>query len=147
MINVKEVKTNRDIKEFIELPLRLYKENPYFVPPIYADEKKLLKGGGCSDTADAVFYIAERDGKVVGRIQGIVQRQFNELHGTKRVRFTRFDPIDDKEVSRALFSAVEEWGRGLGMTELCGPLGYNDLDREGLLIVCSLFHGLCYSFL
>lgn len=134
MINVKEVKTKRDVKEFIEFPLRLYKGNPYFVPPMYADEKKLLKCGGNPDVADSVFYLAERDGKTVGRIQGIIQRQFNELHSTKRVRFTRFDAVDDKEVSRALFRAVEEWGRGLGMTELCGPLGYNDLDREGLLI-------------
>jgi hypothetical protein len=94
----------------------------------------LLKSKGKKDNADAIFFLAERDGKTVGRIQGILQKQYNELHNEKRIRFTRFDSIDDKEVSDALFSAVEAWGRELGMQEICGPLGYSDLDREGLLI-------------
>ena len=134
MVEIKEVKTAREIKEFIEFPLRLYKKCPWFVPPLYADEKKLLRAGGCSETADAIFLLAVRDKKTVGRIQGLIQKQYNELHGTRQVRFTRFDAIDDREVSDALFAAVEEWGRARGMTELCGPLGYSDLDREGLLV-------------
>lgn len=134
MVSIREVATKKDIKEFIEFPLRLYKNVYQFVPPLYSDEKKMLKRGGSPDVAESVFYLAERDGKTVGRIQGIIQKQYNELHGTKRVRFTRFDSIDDSEVSGALFGAVEEWARGFGMTELCGPLGYNDLEREGLLI-------------
>lgn len=134
MITVREVKTPRDIKEFIEFPLRLYKGVWNFTPPLYADEKKLLRDGGKPDVADSVFYLAERDGKTVGRIQGIIQKQYNELHGVKTVRFNRFDSIDDPEVSGALFTAVSEWGKACGMTELVGPLGYSDLDREGLLI-------------
>ena len=134
MITVREVKTPRDIKEFIEFPLRLYKGVWNFTPPLYADEKKLLRDGGKPDVADSVFYLAERDGKTVGRIQGIIQKQYNEIHGVKTVRFTRFDSIDDPEVSGALFTAVSEWGKAHGMTELVGPLGYSDLDREGLLI-------------
>lgn len=134
MITVREVKTPRDIKEFIEFPLRLYKGVWNFTPPLYADEKKLIRDGGKPDVADSVFYLAERDGKTVGRIQGIIQKQYNELHGVKTVRFTRFDSIDDPEVSGALFTAVSEWGKAHGMTELVGPLGYSDLDREGLLI-------------
>lgn len=134
MLEIREVKTKRDIKEFIEFPLRLYRENEYFVPPIYSDEKKLLTSGGQPKVGESVFFLAVKDGVTVGRIQGILQRQYNELHSEKRIRFTRFDSINDKEVSRALFSAVEEWGRGLGMNTVCGPLGYNDLDREGLLI-------------
>lgn len=134
MITVREVKTPRDIKEFIEFPLRLYKGVWNFTPPLYADEKKLLRDGGKPDVADSVFYLAERDGKTVGRIQGIIQKQYNEIHGLKTVRFTRFDSIDDPEVSGALFTAVSEWGKAHGMTELVGPLGYSDLDREGLLI-------------
>lgn len=134
MITVREVKTPRDIKEFIEFPLRLYKGVWNFTPPLYADEKKLLRDGGKPDVADSVFYLAERDGKTVGRIQGIIQKQYNELHGVKTVRFNRFDSIDDPEVSGALFTAVSEWGKAHGMTELVGPLGYSDLDREGLLI-------------
>lgn len=134
MLNIKEVKTARDIKEFIEFPLRLYKGNKYFVPPMYADEKKMIKEGGRPDIADSVFFLAERDGKTVGRIQGILHKQFNELNGTKRLRFTRFDSINDTEVSRALFGALEEWGKARGMDTVCGPLGYSDLDREGMLI-------------
>ena len=134
MVTVREVKTAKDIKEFIELPLRMYKECPYFVPPLYSDEKKLLKSGGINENADSVFYIAEKDGKTVGRIQGIIQKQYNSNHGVLQARFTRFDSADDTEVSKALFSAVEKWGAERGMTQLCGPLGYSDLDREGLLI-------------
>ena len=134
MVSVREVKNKRDAKLFVEFPLKLYRGCRWFVPPLYADEMKLVMAGGIREVAESVFLLAERDGKVVGRIQGIMQRQFNEINGTKRIRFTRFDSIDDTEVSRALFSALEEWGRGLGMTELCGPLGYSDLDREGLLI-------------
>ena len=75
MITVREVKTPRDIKEFIEFPLRLYKGVWNFTPPLYADEKKLLRDGGKPDVADSVFYLAERDSKTVGRIQGIIQKQ------------------------------------------------------------------------
>ena len=134
MTQIREVKTARDIKAFIEFPLQLYRDCPYFVPPFYGDEKKLLKSGGNTAHAEAVFFLAERDGKIVGRIQGLIQRQHNEKQKTAQVRFTRFDSIDDKEVAGALFAAVEAWGKQRGMTEVCGPLGYNDLDREGLLI-------------
>ncbi len=134
MVSVREVKTKRDIKEFIEFPLRLYRGCEFFVPPLYADERKLIEKNPNADIADSVYYLAERDGRVVGRIQGIIQKQYNSLHGCRRVRFTRFDAIDDTEVSGALFSAVEAWGREHGMDTLCGPLGYSDLDREGLLV-------------
>lgn len=134
MIEIVEVKTKSDIKEFIEFPLRLYKDCEYFVPPLYGDERKLILAGGQPKVAKSVFFLAKRDGATVGRIQGILQYQANEKNGNKRVRFTRFDSINDVGVSRALFSAVEKWGRELGMTELCGPLGYSDMDREGLLV-------------
>ena len=134
MIEIREVRTAKDIKEFIEFPLRLYKDCPYFVPPLYSDEKKLLKSGGVTADADAVFYLAARDGKTVGRIQGILQKEYNRSHNARQVRFTRFDSIDDIEVANALFSAVEKWGSELGMRQICGPLGYTDLDREGLLV-------------
>ena len=134
MVTVSVVSSARDIREFIELPLRLYKNCPHFVPPLYADEKKLLRSGGCTENADSIFLLARKDGKVVGRIHGIVQKQYNAIHGVKSARFTRFDCINDQETANALFIALEEWAGGLGMTELCGPLGFNDLDREGLLI-------------
>ncbi len=134
MVSIREVKGKKDIKEFIEFPLRLYRGVYGFVPPLYTDEKKLIKNGGDKKIADSVFFLAERDGKTVGRIQGIIQKQYNEIHNTKRVRFTRFDSIDDPEVSNALFGAVADWARGFGMEEMCGPLGYSDMDREGLLV-------------
>lgn len=134
MLTVKEVSSARDIKEFIEFPLRLYKKCPYFVPPLYSDEKKLLRSGGCSDIAKSVFYLAVEDGKTVGRIQGIIQYQYNDIHKVSQSRFTRFDTVNDKRVADALLSAVEKWSVAQGMTEIYGPLGFNDLDREGLLV-------------
>ena len=134
MVEIRRVETRRDIKEFIELPLRLYKNCPQFVPPIYSDEKKLLLSGGNTDEAESVFFLALRDGKTVGRIQAILHRQYNELKNERRVRFNRFDSYNDKEISRGLFGAVESWAREKGMCDVCGPLGYSDLDREGLLI-------------
>ncbi|MBE6586223.1 MAG: hypothetical protein E7645_06845 [Ruminococcaceae bacterium] len=135
MIEIREVKTKKDAKAFVELPLKIYKKCPYFVPPLYSDEIKLVTSGGNTPNAEAIFYLAFRDGNVVGRIQGIIQKQYNSLHQTTQARFTRFDVCDeDAEVSGALFSAVEHWAREHGMTEVCGPLGYNDMDREGLLI-------------
>ncbi|MBR3972181.1 MAG: GNAT family N-acetyltransferase [Ruminococcus sp.] len=134
MVEITRVSSPKDIKDFIDLPLRMYKDNHCFTPPLYGDEKKLLKSGGNSNTAESVFFLAKKDGKVVGRIQGIIQKQYNELHNTNQVRFTRFDSTDDKEVADSLFDAVEDWGKKHGMKEICGPLGYSDLDREGLLI-------------
>ncbi len=135
MITIQEVKTKKDIKAFIEFPLRLYKGNPYFVPPLYMEEKKLFnKVTVYSEQAESVFYLAKQDGKVVGRIQGILQRVSNEKWQQKRVRFTRFDCMDDQEVANALFAAVEAWATERGMDEVVGPLGYSDLEREGLLI-------------
>jgi len=134
MVEIRVVTTAKDIKEFINFPLRLYKNCPYFVPPLYSDEKKLLKASPDTPISQTVYYLAIRDGKTVGRIQGIIQKQYNEIHKVSQVRFTRFDCIDDAEVAKALFSAVETWGKNLGMTQLCGPLGFSDLDREGLLV-------------
>lgn len=134
MIEIKEVKGARDIKEFIEFPLRLYKNCPYFAPPLYSDEKKLLLSGGETEDADSVFFLAKKGGKTVGRIQGIIQWRYNADHKARQVRFTRFDSINDPRVSDALFSAVEHWAKDMGMNEMCGPLGFTDLDREGLLV-------------
>lgn len=134
MVEIREVKTSRDIKEFIEFPLRLYKNCPYFAPPLYSDEKKLIKSGGDTEDADSIFFLASREGKTVGRIQGIIQWRYNNDHKARQVRFTRFDSINDPRVSDALFSAVERWAKNMGMNEMCGPLGFTDLDREGLLV-------------
>lgn len=135
MIEVKEVKSRKQIKEFIEFPLNLYKNNEYFVPPLYVDEKAMFKSNyHYYDQAESVFYNAYKDGKIVGRIQGIIQFASNEKWNQKRVRFTRFDSINDQEVANTLFKAVEDWGKNKGMTEIVGPLGFSDQEREGLLV-------------
>ncbi|MBQ6263042.1 MAG: hypothetical protein IJK58_05960, partial [Clostridia bacterium] len=111
------------------------KDNPCFVPPLYGDEKKIFRDDYVYyDTCEAVYYNAYRDGKMVGRISGILQKVSNEIRNQKRIRFTRFDSIDDQEVADALFAAVENWAREKGMDTVCGPLGFSDLEREGLLI-------------
>ena len=134
-ITVRRVETKKDGRKFVEFPLSLYKNNPYFVPPIYSDEMMIFTDKNAyADTCSSEFFLAEDEGKVVGRIQGIIQRQFNEIHNEKRLRFTRFDAINSPEVAAARFAAVEEWGRSCGMDTVCGPLGYSDLEREGLLI-------------
>jgi hypothetical protein len=109
MIEIKEAKTKKQQREFIEFPLRLYKDCPYFVPPLYGDEKKIFRPDYMYyDQSEAVYFLAYKDGGVAGRISGILQRSSNEKRGEKRVRFTRFDCIDDADVAKALFSAVEE---------------------------------------
>ena len=130
-----EVKTRKDIRDFINFPIKLYEGNEFFVPPLYMDEKDIFKKNNVFiEQSESVFYLAKKDGKVVGRIQGILQRVSNEKWNQKRVRFTRFDCIDDQEVANALFSKIEKWAKDRGMDELVGPLGYSDLEREGLLI-------------
>ena len=135
MVEIREVKSKKDIKAFIELPLNMYKGNPYFVPPLYSSEKVIFKKKNpYTSSSDSSFFLAYKDGKLVGRIQGIIQNDANLKWNRSRVRFTRFDSINDQEVADALFNAVEKWGKEKGMNEICGPLGYNDLEREGLLI-------------
>lgn len=141
MIKIVEVTTKKQQKEFIDFPLKLYKGNDCFVPPLYSDEKKMFRDDFVyNDTCKTAFWLAyrvneqtEKD-EIVGRIQGILQTASNEKTGEKRIRFDRFDSIDDAEVANALFAAVEKWARSLGMDTVCGPLGFSDLEREGLLV-------------
>lgn len=135
MIEVLEAKTKKQRKEFLDFPLKMYKGNPCFVPPLYGDEKKIFsKNFVYNDTCDAVYYNAYKDGVMVGRISGILQKAANEKNNEKRIRFTRFDAIDDQTVADALFGAVEKWALDHGMDTVCGPLGFSDLEREGLLV-------------
>ena len=135
MITVKLVRTARDRREFLNFPLKLYKGCPYFVPPLYGDEKKIFsKNYVYNDTCEAEYFLAEKDGKTAGRISAIIQRAHNEKTGERRARFTRFDSVDDQDVASALFAAAEDWARERGIDTVCGPLGFSDLEREGLLI-------------
>lgn len=134
-MELREVKTRKEIRDFVNFPLRLYKGNPYFVPCFYADELALFKDDYLyRDQADYVCYSVYDGKKIVGRIVGILQKASNEKWKQKRVRFNRFDCIDDQEVADMLLGAVEDWARSLGMDEVVGPLGFSDMEREGLLI-------------
>lgn len=135
MIEVKEALTKKQQKEFLEFPLKMYKNNPYFVPPLYGDEKKIFRSDFVyNDTCEAVYFNAYDGEKMVGRISGILQKAANAKNSERRVRFTRFDSIDDQAVADALFAAVEDWAISKGMDTVCGPLGFSDLEREGLLV-------------
>ncbi len=135
MVEIVEVKTKKQQLDFLNFPLKLYKGNSNFVPPLWGDEKKIFsKNYVYNDTCEAVYFNAYRDKKMVGRISGILQKASNEIRNERRVRFTRFDSINDEEVSKALFDAVENWALSKGMDTVCGPLGFSDLEREGLLI-------------
>lgn len=136
MIEIKEVTTKTDIRNFVNFPHKLYKGVPYFVPFLNMDERNKFNPKKNESFDDCIMksFLAFKDGEVVGRICGIIQKLYNEKTGQKRVRFSRFDSINDEKVSTALFSAVENWAKEQGMDVIHGPMGYNDLDREGLLI-------------
>lgn len=136
MIEIVEVKTRKQVKDFTMFPLKLYKNCPYYVPPFISDEMILFNKKKNANLIDneIVGFLAYKDKKVVGRIAGILQNIDNEITGKKRVRISRVDFIDDYDVSMALFTSVEEWAKSKGMDEVHGPLGFNDLEREGLLI-------------
>ena len=135
MITVEKVLNRKQQKDFLEFPLQLYKGNPYYAPPLLMDERKLFKKVFVyNDCCEAVYFNAYKDGVMAGRISGILQRAANEKNGERRVRFIRFDVIEDEAVAQALFKALEDWALELGMDEVVGPLGFSDLEREGLLI-------------
>ena len=134
MIDIVEVRTKKQQREFLNFPLKLYKGNPYFCPPLYGDEKKIFRDDYVYyDQSEAVYYNAYKDGVMAGRISGILQRAHNKKTGEKRARFTRFDSVNDQAVADALFEAVEKWAASKGMDKVFGPLGFSDLEREGLL--------------
>ena len=136
MVEVKKVKNRREMKKFVRFPTELYKDNPYYVPPIELDELNLAnpKKNASFEESEAEYFLAYRDGKVVGRIAGIISHSYNKKNKTKYARFSRFDLIDDSEVAKALLETAENWAREKGMEYIHGPLGFNDLEREGLMV-------------
>lgn len=152
MLIIKEVKTKKERRQFVNFPLELYKNNEYFVPCFYTDEMAMFKDNYYyNDQSKSIFYLAIKNNQVVGRIQGIIQYASNKKYNQKRVRFTRFDCINNQEIANALFEKVEIWAKEQGMTEIVGPLGYSDLEREGLLIegfdqLCTISEQYNYEY-
>ena len=136
MIEIKEVTTKDDLKRFVQFYYDLYRGNDCAVPFLYSDEMATLRSdkNPSFECCEAKYFLAFKDGKVVGRVAAIINRRANERWNCHQVRFGWFDFIDDFEVSTALLKAVEDWGREKGMTEMAGPLGFIDTDREGMLV-------------
>ena len=134
-IQIKRVETKKDLKQFIEFHYDLYKGNPYDVPNLYSDEVNTLSKNknAAFDFCEAEYFLALKEGKIVGRVAAIINHKANEKWKKKDVRFGWIDFIDDIDVSRALFEAVEEYGRKKGMNDIVGPLGFTDMDPEGML--------------
>ncbi|MFT7231856.1 MAG: hypothetical protein ACI8TA_001069 [Cyclobacteriaceae bacterium] len=133
-ITVQEVLSQKDLKAFIKFPFKLFKGNPCYVPPIIDFELSTLKKdkNPAFDHSNAIYFLAKKEGEIVGRIAGIILN--HELESKKLMRFGWIDFIDDKEVSKALFDKIIEWGQANGAESIHGPMGFTDLDFEGSLI-------------
>ena len=135
-IVIKEVTGKKELRQFVRFNIDLYKGNPYHVPSLIYDEMMTLdrKQNPAFEVCDAIYFLAYKGDRIVGRIAGIINRRSNEVWNQKRARFGFVDFIDDDDVVDALFNAVRQWAKQQGMEELCGPMGFTDLDHEGMLV-------------
>ena len=135
-VEIKKVTTKKELKAFIRFNYEMYKDNPYSVPDLYEDMVSTFskEKNPAFEFCDADYFMAYKDGKAVGRVAAIINRRANEAWGKQSVRFGWIDFIDDEEVSRALIETVKAWGRERGMKEIEGPLGFTDMDAEGMLV-------------
>ncbi len=136
-VEIKEIKpTHSELKKFVQFGIDHYKGNDCFVPPLIMDDINTLtpEKNPSFDYCRARSFMAYRDGKPVGRITGIINDVVNERTGKKDLRFGFVEFIDDNEVVDALFDAISDWGRSEGMTDIVGPMGFTDMDHEGMLI-------------
>ena len=135
-VEIRRVESKRDLKKFIRFNYELYKNNAYSVPDLYEDMVSTFskKKNPAFEFCDAEYFLAYKEGKLVGRVAAIINNRANETWHTSNVRFGWIDFVDDREVSGALLNAVGEWGKAKGMTDIVGPLGFTDIDAEGMLI-------------
>ena len=138
-VEIRRVATRRDLETFIQLHYDLYRGNQYDAPNLHLDEVRTLspflkRKNPAFEFCDTEYYLAYRDGRVAGRVAAIINRRYNEQWNRACVRFGWLDLIDDVEVMKALLTAVEDYGRRHGMKEIIGPLGFTDMDPEGMLI-------------
>ncbi len=136
MLEIKEVRTRKEQKIFAAFGIRMYSKIPQAIPDLISDELNNF-----TPTKNPAYayckvkqFLAYQDGKCVGRIAGIISQAANDKWNTRRIRFSRVDFIDDPSVSKALFKAVQDWGRAEGLTQIHGPIGFSDMDQEGMLI-------------
>jgi len=135
-IEIKPVTTRHELQQFVQFFYDLYRGNDYAVPYLYSEEMSTLRHDKNTsfECCESQYFMAFKDGKMVGRVAAIINHRANKRWDRSQVRFSWFDFVDDQEVSKALLQAVETWGRSKGMTEIAGPMGFIDTDREGMLI-------------
>lgn len=135
MIAIKKVESRKQLKEFIRFNYFLYKDNPYAVPDFLEDMLDTFnrRKNAAFEFCEADLFMAYRDGKLVGRVAAIINHKANKTWNVRNVRFGWIDFVDDIEVAKALLTTVEQWGRERGMTKIVGPLGFTDMDPEGML--------------
>ena len=133
---IKEVTSRKELKQFVRFPFSLYENHPCWVPPLIFDELHTLRRdkNPAFEYCDARYWLAYQDGKIAGRIAGIINHRYIEKWGNPYARFGWVDFVDDPEVVSALFGTVEQWAREEGMTGIHGPLGFTDMDHEGMLV-------------
>lgn len=135
-VEIKRVTTRGELKKFIRFNYEFYKDNAQSVPDLYDDMLNTFspRRNAAFEFCEADYFMAYRDGKAVGRVAAIINRRANKTWGRKVARFGWIDFTDDEEVSRALIDTVKQWGRERGMEEIEGPLGFTDMDAEGMLV-------------
>ena len=134
MISIKEVKTKKELKQFIRYPKQLYKDCPYYVPSLEQEEYQVLTNHPARSFCSTRQWLAYKDGKIAGRIGGVINHRYNELKNRKRIRFGWFDTDNDIEVAKALLATVENWGREENLLEISGPSRYSNMEKQGMLI-------------
>lgn len=145
VITIKEVPTNTSsfwwgssklFNEFLYFPYKLFKDDKMWVPPLLMDERTTLniKKNPALEYCEYKMFLAYKDKRVVGRIVGMINNKANDIWKRKYIRFGWFDFIDDKEVAEKLLDAVESWGRSRGLNKIVGPMGFTDMDKEGMMV-------------
>ena len=147
MVEIREVKTRKELKKFAGFNEKMYRDIPQAIPDLISDEMDNFtpKKNPAYEYAESRQWLAYKDGQCVGRIGAIISHKANKKWNRKRIRFTRVDFIDDYEVSKALFQTVENWGKERGMEAVHGPMGFCDLDQEGMLIEGFDYKGMFIS--
>ena len=135
-VEIREVLTKKELRSWVRFPNKLYKDNEYFVPFLERDEFETFSADKNPAYAfcETKLFLAYKEGKIAGRIAGLINHAYNNKWDKNAIRFTRFDFIDDYEVSQALFDAVVTWGKEKNYTEIMGPIGFTDIDHEGMLV-------------
>jgi hypothetical protein len=138
MLTIKQINTKNksEVNRFVDLPYRLYKKHPQWVPPIRSDVALMLNKDKHPfyEHSEADFFVATRDGEEIGRLAVLENRHFNEYHHTKNAQFYLFDATNDQEAATELFARAFEWAKNRGLTDIVGPKGFGPVDGYGLLV-------------